>query len=182
MISERIIVELLVLQSGHPNAKQLPDWAVGAIVVACLIVLGWLLLFARYFNLWLQALLSRAYIGHLEFIGMMLRKVDLADVVYSRIRAVKGGVPISVAQLESHWLEGGHVPETVAAIVNAKQARLTLSWEIATSIDKKGFDVVAVVGYVIERSRRGPRLSPISLADAEEWRTRARNALADPTV
>ena len=182
MTRHRIIVELMALQDGNSTPMQLPDWAIGAIVVACLIVLASIALLARYLNFWLQAMFSGAHIGHLEFVGMMLRKVDLADVVYSRIRAVKGGVTISVAQLETHWLAGGHVPETVTAILNAKQARLTLSWETAAGIDRKGYDVVAVVGYVIERSSRGPRLTPISLADAEEWRIRGRGPVADPTA
>ncbi|MCA9299719.1 MAG: flotillin-like protein FloA [Phycisphaerales bacterium] len=109
------------------------------ILVVLLIVLG------QFVNLWVQALLSNAYVGFTEIIGMRLRKVDPRAVVLSRIRAVKAGINISTAQLETHYLAGGRISNVVSALIAANNARIELPWNIATAIDLAGRDILDAV-------------------------------------
>ncbi len=118
--------------------------------IVVLIVLGLILLViifvvGQFINLYIQALFSGASVGMLELIGMKLRKVDLRTVVYSRIRAVKAGLPISTNQLETHYLAGGRVPQVVSALIAAKGARIPLEWGPACAIDLAGRDILDAV-------------------------------------
>ena len=80
---------------------------VAVLAVAGLITLIVLMFVIQFFDLWLQAQLSGARVRFLDIIGMRLRKVEPRIVVRSRIRAVKAGLEISTAQLETHHLAGG---------------------------------------------------------------------------
>ncbi len=119
-------------------------WIIGGIIlgIAALIVF---FVVIKFFNLWIQALLSNARVSILELIGMSLRKVDVRTVVYSRIRAVKAGLQISTAQLETHYLAGGRVPSVVTALISAMRARIPLDWDTAASIDLAGRDILEAV-------------------------------------
>jgi uncharacterized protein YqfA (UPF0365 family) len=118
---------------------------IGAIIVAALILLVFLVVLGQFFNLYIQALVSGAKVGLWELIGMKLRKVDPRTIVLSRIRAAKAGIMISTAQLESHYLAGGRVPTVVQAMIAADRASIELEWNKACAIDLAGRDILEAV-------------------------------------
>jgi len=99
----------------------------------------------NFFQLWLQAWLSSAYVGWGSLIGMRLRKVRPATIVLSRINAVKAGLNLSVNDLEAHYLAGGDVQRVVQALIAASKANIDLSFQQATAIDLAGRDVLEAV-------------------------------------
>ncbi len=113
---------------------------VGLIVALIMVyVLG------SFFNLYVQALLSKARVGILEMVGMRLRKVDNRTIVLSRIRAAKAGMDVSTAKLETHYLAGGRVPHVVSALIAARAAKIPLTWDTACAIDLAGRDILDAV-------------------------------------
>ncbi|MDX9912423.1 MAG: flotillin-like FloA family protein, partial [Phycisphaerales bacterium] len=115
-----------------------------AVVLLVIVILAFVV--GRFFKLYIQALLSNARVGLLELVGMQLRQVDIRMIVYSRIRAVKAGLNISTAQLETHFLAGSRrVPDVVTALIAAKRARIELDWDTAASIDLAGRDILDAV-------------------------------------
>jgi uncharacterized protein YqfA (UPF0365 family) len=78
-------------------------------------------------------------------IGMRLRKVPQDRVVLPLIAAVKGGIPINVNQLETHYLAGGNVDRVVNALISAHRAQIPLTFEKAAAIDLAGRNVLEAV-------------------------------------
>ena len=105
---------------------------------------------AAFFKLWLRARLSGASVDFTQLVGMKLRLVNPSVVVDSRIMAVKAGVDVSLAQLETHYLARGNIVRMVRALSIARQAGLDLTFEQAAAIDLAGRDVVATVQSAIE--------------------------------
>ncbi len=118
---------------------------IGVLVLGGIVVLVFIFVLAQFMNLYIQALVSGAKVGLWELIGMRLRKVDPRTIVFSRIRAVKAGIQISTAQLESHYLSGGRVPTVVQALIAADRARIELPWNQACAIDLAGRDILDAV-------------------------------------
>ena len=128
-------------------AAENPTRIVGvAFVVALIIVaLVFVLLFLKFFRLWLQAKLSRADVKFSELIGMWLRKVDTRIIVISKITAVQAGLSVTTRDLESHYLAGGRVPNVVRALIAADRANIELTLKTATAIDLAGRDILDAV-------------------------------------
>lgn len=118
-----------------------PTWMWTVIAVAGLVLLIWLLVLAKFFSLYIQAMFSRAPVSFAELIGMTLRKVDPRVIVLSRIRAVQGGLDLSTQDLERHYLAGSSVPAVVTLMVAAKQAGAAVTWKQATALDLAGEDL-----------------------------------------
>ena len=114
-------------------------------IIAALFLLVLIAMLGQFINLYIQALLSNAKVGLLEIIGMRLRKVDVRSVVFSRIRAVKAGIPLSTAQLETHYLAGGRIHNVVSALIAAQRAKIGLDFDTACSIDLAGRDILDAV-------------------------------------
>ncbi|MEM7755408.1 MAG: flotillin-like protein FloA [Planctomycetota bacterium] len=119
-------------------------WIIVAIVLALVLIVV-IAVIGQFFSLWFQALVSKARVSLLDIIGMRFRKVDMRTIVFSRIRAVKAGIPISTAQLEEHYLAGGRVPNVVSALIAAQKAQIELIWDTACSIDLAGRDILDAV-------------------------------------
>ena len=115
------------------------------LIIAALVVLVFLAFVARFFGLWIQALVSGAKVGFGSLIGMWLRKVNPRTIVLSRIQAVKAGLSISSDQLETHYLAGGNVPRVVNALIAADRAKIALDWNTACGIDLAGRDILDAV-------------------------------------
>ena len=118
-----------------------PGWVpviVGILALFGLVVLG---LFLNYGYLWLRALVSDAYVGWGELIGMTLRGVKPGVVVDARIRLKKSGLEMGTGPLETHYLAGGHLLNVVQAIISAAKADISLAWDRACAIDLAGRDV-----------------------------------------
>jgi uncharacterized protein YqfA (UPF0365 family) len=117
--------------------------AVAAFVVIVGLVM--LMVFFSFFRLWLQSKLTNAKIGILDLIGMKFRQVDYAMIVRQKIALVQSGVPVSTADLESHYLARGNVPKTATAVIAAHKAGIDLPWKTASAIDLAGRDVLDAV-------------------------------------
>jgi uncharacterized protein YqfA (UPF0365 family) len=117
------------------------------VVAAIIIIIGLVVLavVAQFFGLWIRALTSRADVTMGDLIGMRLRKVDARLIVESKIRAVKAGLDVSTADLETHFLAGGGVENVTSSLIAADRARIDLSFKTVCAIDLAGRDVVEAV-------------------------------------
>ncbi len=118
---------------------------IALLVIVLLVAFVFLLLFLKFFRLWLQAKLSRADVKFSELIGMWLRKVDIRTIVLSKITAIQAGLALTTRDLESHYLAGGRVPNVVRALIAANRANIDLSLQTATAIDLAGRDILEAV-------------------------------------
>jgi len=114
-------------------------------IVVGLIVLAFFVLVFQFLGLWIQALMSGAKVSLLELIGMKFRKVNPRVIVLSRIQAVKAGLVISTAELETHYLARGDVPRVVRALIAADRASIELPFDKACAIDLAGRDILEAV-------------------------------------
>ena len=87
-------------------------------IVALIVVLGVLAVLLTYFNLWIQAYLSKAKVSIFSIIGMRFRKVNPQVIVINKIKLVKAGIDsIKTDDLEGHYLAGGNVTNVVSAVM-----------------------------------------------------------------
>lgn len=114
-------------------------------VIAALVMLVLIVVIGQFISLYIQAMLSNAHVGLLEIIGMRLRKVDVRQVVYGRIRAVKAGMDTPTNAIETHYLAGGDIRRVISAMIAAKGAKIDLPWSVATAIDLAGRDIFDAV-------------------------------------
>jgi uncharacterized protein YqfA (UPF0365 family) len=118
---------------------------IALLVIVGLAVFVFLMLFLKFFRLWLQAKLSRADVKFSELIGMWLRKVDTNTIVISKITAIQAGLTLTTRDLESHYLARGNVPNVVRALIAASRANIDLPLQTATAIDLAGRDILEAV-------------------------------------
>ena len=113
------------------------------VVVGALALFGFvvLVLLLNYGYLWLRAMVSDAYVGWRQLIGMSLRGVKPSVVVDARIRLKKSGVEMGTDPLETHYLAGGQLLDVVQAIISAAKADIALAWDRACAIDLAGRDI-----------------------------------------
>ena len=81
----------------------------------------------------------------LELIGMRLRRVNSNVIVNARIQAMRAGLQMSQAEMESHVLAGGDVQRVIFAMIAANKANIDLAWKTATAIDLAGRDILEAV-------------------------------------
>jgi uncharacterized protein YqfA (UPF0365 family) len=114
--------------------------------VLAVILLVFLFLFGKYFNLWLRAFVTRARIGPLSLVFMSLRKVNPRVIVDAKIMAVQAGLTsITTEDMEAHYLAGGNVRRVVQSLIAAHRAKIDLDWETAAAIDLAGRNVFEAV-------------------------------------
>lgn len=111
-------------------------------IVLAIIVIILLSILGKFISLWFQAFVSGTPIPLFNIIGMSLRKIPPRIIVNARINSFKAGLKqITVSDLETHYLAGGHVPEVVTALIAADKANISLDWRRATAIDLAGRDL-----------------------------------------
>jgi uncharacterized protein YqfA (UPF0365 family) len=115
---------------------------VGGIAV---FIVAMVILYFVPLGLWVAALSAEAPVSMFALIGMRLRKVPPASIVMPRISAVKAGIPLTISQLEAHYLAGGHVGNVVSALISAEKARIGLTFDRAAAIDLAGRNVLEAV-------------------------------------
>jgi len=126
-------------------AQNLQTFLVIGIVILALVVIIGLVVLGNFLALYLQALFSGAPVRFVDLIGMRLRKVDPRAIVLSRIQALKAGIQVTTAQLETHFLAGGRVRTVVNALIAADRAKIELPWDTACAIDLAGRDILEAV-------------------------------------
>ena len=172
---------LSLLAAANSNARWL-----GVFVLVAFFALIFMLVFFRYFGLWIQCVTTRANISLPSLLMMSLRKVSPTIIVRSKIMAVQAGLtrsyPISTKALEAHYLAGGNVPNVIKALIAAHRAGLTdLDWQTAAAIDLAGRDLLdairtSVYPKVIDcpDPKRGSSTLSAVAKDGVELKVRAR--------
>ncbi len=119
---------------------------VGKIVLLCVVGLLVVLFFVFVpVGLWISAVAANVKVGIFNLIGMRLRRVAPAKIVFPLIKATKAGLEVKVNQLEAHYLAGGDVDSVVNALIAAQRAGMDLSFEKASAIDLAGRNVFEAV-------------------------------------
>ncbi|MFV1967234.1 MAG: flotillin-like protein FloA [Pirellulaceae bacterium] len=117
-----------------------------AVLVLLLIIFA---IFASYFRLWIQSVLTNAGITIWDLLGMTFRKVNASQITRSKIMAVTAGVDMSditTKALEAHYLAGGNIQLVIRALVAALKAKtIKLTFREATAIDLAGRNVLESV-------------------------------------
>jgi uncharacterized protein YqfA (UPF0365 family) len=103
--------------------------AVGVVALVFSVVL------INFFGLWLRALTSGAPVGIPTLIAMRLRGIPNSLIVNARITAVRAGIEVSTAQLETHYLAGGSVDQVIRALIAADKAGIKLDFNRCCAID-----------------------------------------------
>lgn len=148
------------------------------IFLVALIFIAFLLV-GRYISLWFQAFVSGAPVGLSNIVGMSLRKIPPRLIVMAWINSIKAGIKgITVTDIETHYLAGGHVNDVVRAMIAADKANIALQWRQATAIDLAGRDIfdavrTSVNPKVIDCPSSGAFISAVS-KDGVELKCRAR--------
>jgi uncharacterized protein YqfA (UPF0365 family) len=119
-----------------------------AIIVLAIVALFIFLYFVPI-NLWITAIFSGVRVGLFELVFMRIRKVPPSIIVNSMITATKAGLKITTADLETHYLAGGHVPSVIKALISADKANINLTFKQATAIDLAGRDVFEAVQFSV---------------------------------
>ncbi|UCC74871.1 MAG: flotillin-like protein FloA [Gemmatimonadota bacterium] len=123
------------------------EWFVGG--TAFLVIAGFLvIMFVLWMvpvRLWITALASGAYVPLTTLIGMRLRRVSPATIIWPLISATKAGLKLSIRDLEAHYLAGGNVTNVVNALISADKANIDLDFKRAAAIDLAGRDVLEAV-------------------------------------
>jgi uncharacterized protein YqfA (UPF0365 family) len=120
-------------------------WVIGLVVFILIVVLAIFALIFQFLGLYIRALVSGARVSMLELIGMRLRRVNSNVIVNARIQAMRAGLQVSQAEMESHVLAGGDVQRVIAAMIAANKANIDLNWRVATAIDLAGRDILEAV-------------------------------------
>lgn len=118
-------------------------WKIVILGVLCLMVVM-LFVFVPV-GLWVSAVAAGAKVGVIDLIGMKLRRVKPAKIVFPLIKSTKAGLSIKVNELEAHYLAGGNVDGVVNALIAAERAGIDMTFERASAIDLAGRDVFEAV-------------------------------------
>jgi len=135
------------------------------IICLAIIFLMLLVVVGKFVKLWFQAFVSGTPISIFNIIGMSLRKIPPRVIVNARINSYKAGLKdISVSDLETHFLAGGHVLDVVRAMIAADKANIPLDWRQATAIDLAGRDILDAV-----RTSVNPKVIDCPSADRNQY-------------
>ena len=97
-------------------------------------------------DLFITARFSGVRIGIAQLIGMRLRRVQPKVIVEELIKAHKANLSdVFFNSLEAHFLANGNVTNVVDALISAKNAGISLSFDQAAAIDLAGRDVLQAV-------------------------------------
>jgi len=131
--------------------EDIPNIVLGMIVgfflfVAIIIILVTLVPLPLY----IAAKLSGVRIGLVNIIAMRFRRIPPKEIIKPMIQATKGGLRLSISDLEGHYLSGGNVSRVVSALIAADKAALNLNFKEAAGIDLAGRDVLTAVQTSIQ--------------------------------
>ena len=122
----------------------------GSIVVPLIVIVAIIVFLSIFFSfvpvkLWVVAIASGVKVGIVQLIGMRLRGIAPARIVYPQIKAVKAGLNLNLGRLETHYLAGGNVDRVVNALIASQGAGIELAFERACAIDLAGRNVLEAV-------------------------------------
>ena len=107
-------------------------FGIGALAVLLGIAI---LLYVVPVTLWLSAVTAGVKVRISELIGMRLRTVPPSAIIRPLIAARKAGIDVTASMLETHYLAGGNVQQTVNALLTARGAGQELTFYDAAALD-----------------------------------------------
>lgn len=118
------------------------------------LIFGGLILIIIFFyfvpiSLWITAIFSNVKVGLFELMFMRIRKVPPGLIVRELITINKAGIPLSAADLETHYLAGGNIANVIKALISADKANIDLDFKQATAIDLAGRNVFEAVQFSV---------------------------------
>jgi uncharacterized protein YqfA (UPF0365 family) len=124
------------------------DWAKWVwvlIIAAAVLGLLFVLFFLRFAGLWIRSIVSDAYVGLTEMLGMLFQGIPAKLMVDNRIKSVQGGVSISTTELRAYHMSGGDVSTVVEAVIRAKNAKIPLDFKTACAMARTRRDLLGAV-------------------------------------
>jgi uncharacterized protein YqfA (UPF0365 family) len=131
-----------LLAQGNEGSNALFWGFIIFLLIVLLVIFGVLF---QFIGLYVRAMVSGARVSFVDLIGMKLRKVNSTLIVNSRIQAMRAGLHISQAEMETHVLAGGDLLRVINAMIAANKANIELTWQNATAIDLAGRDILDAV-------------------------------------
>ena len=132
-----------------PDLNDIEPLMMFVFALLCLVgfaVLIFLVLFAKYFNLWLRGFVTGARISPFTLVFMWLRKVNPNAIMDSKIMVVQAGLTsVTTEAMEAHYLAGGNVRRVIQALIASHRAKIDLNWDTAAAIDLAGRNVMEAV-------------------------------------
>ena len=103
-----------------------------------------IIIFLYYFplGLWIRTIAAGVGLQPFTLVRMRLIGIQPSVIVANLVRARKAGLPLTVDQMQSHYLAGGSVDKVVLAMITAQRAEIPLEWQRAAAIDLAGRDVL----------------------------------------
>ena len=133
------------------------------IIIVLIVVAVMVFLTIVPIGLWISAVASGVKIGLFSLVGMKIRRVRPAQIVYPLIKATKAGLSVKSNELEAHYLAGGNVDNVVDALIAAERAGMNLTFEQASAIDLAGRNVFeAVKMSVTPKVIETPQISAVA--------------------
>lgn len=122
----------------HLNTMLLGELGLKAILIGVGVLFLIIIFFTiiSFLSVWLKALSSGAPVSLLNLVVMRwLRKLPHSLIVDARIMAVKAGIEVTMNEIETHYMAGGDIIQTVDALIRARKAGIELDWNGACTID-----------------------------------------------
>ncbi|MCK5801823.1 MAG: flotillin-like FloA family protein [Lentisphaeria bacterium] len=120
-------------------------WLVAPLLIAAVLALGAVIVFAMFAGLWIEAKANRVPVTLPGMVMMRLRHVDPAQIVKTTITLWKAGAEVSPEDLEAHILSGGNLPAASEALIIAQKAGLDTTFKETAAIDLAGRDVLDAI-------------------------------------
>lgn len=98
-------------------------------------------------GLWIGATLSGVNISPVDLISMRFRGIEQSRIVRPLIMIKKANLPelITADDLQTFYLSGGNIVPVISALIAARGAGISLSFQQACAIDRAGRDVLGAV-------------------------------------
>ncbi len=106
---------------------------VGIVLIVVVLFVAFLLV--NFVGIYVRAWISGAHVSLMNLVGMRLRRIPPSLVVNQRITALRSGLDVSTAQLETHYLAGGNIEAVVRALIAAAKAGIPLDFDRCCAID-----------------------------------------------
>ncbi|SDU04029.1 Uncharacterized protein YqfA, UPF0365 family [Verrucomicrobium sp. GAS474] len=105
----------------------------GIVLVVVALFVAFILV--NFVGIYVRAWISGAHVSLMNLVGMRLRSIPPSLVVNQRITAIRSGLEITTAQLETHYLSGGNIEAVVRALIAAAKAGIPLDFDRCCAID-----------------------------------------------
>ena len=121
--------------TNHILLAEMTPVELAVVGVIGVIAFAVILIFLKFFSIWLRARVASAPVSFPTLIAMWLRRVPNALIVDAKITGAKAGIELDTDELESHYLSGGDVNQVVLALIAADKAGINLNYNRACAID-----------------------------------------------